>query len=234
MSSAGGPPVLTDDTIIVLDIDDTLYLEESYVRSGFAAVGRHMEVALGATGVGDTLWSNFLAGVRGDAFDQALPAHGVDPTRELIGTLIEVYRNHRPEIELAPDAEAFLHGLDGRPAAAITDGPAESQRRKAEALGLDRFLDPIIVTADLGPGFSKPHHRAFEIVEQAFGAPASRCMHVGDNPAKDFVAPQARGWSSIRLRRPASLHVAEPTPAGVAELDSFAPVSNGNHRGDPR
>lgn len=224
MTSPGSDPtglLLAEDAVIVLDVDDTLYLEATYVRSGFEAVGQHLAAAHGVAGASAKLWDDFVAGVRGSAFDRVLVANGVEPDHGLIAELVEVYRTHRPAIGLTPDAEAFLRWLDGRPAAAITDGPAESQRAKIEALGLDRFLDPIIVTAELGAGMSKPHHRAFEMIEDAFGALPSHCRYLADNPAKDFVAPLARGWGAIRVRRPSGLHFRVPTPPGVAEVGSL-------------
>lgn len=221
MTATGGSIKIGEEAVVVLDVDDTLYLERSYVRSGFDAVGRHLADSLGLDGVGRTLWSNFESGVRGDAFDRALIAHGHEPTAALISELVEVYRSHRPTIEVLPDAEDFLHRIDGMRTAVITDGPGESQRQKVAALGLGRFVDLIIITDELGHGFSKPHHRAFAMVEEAFGAPADRHIYIGDNPAKDFMAPQERGWGAVRVRRPMSLHHSEPTPAGVSEIQVF-------------
>jgi putative hydrolase of the HAD superfamily len=31
-------------------------------------------------------------------------------------------------------------------------------------------------------------------------------VYVADNPAKDFVAPRALGWATVRVRRAGSLH----------------------------
>ncbi|MEM9656279.1 MAG: HAD family hydrolase, partial [Actinomycetota bacterium] len=196
MMVAGGSIEIGGEAVVVLDVDDTLYLEASYVRSGFDAVGRHLVDSLGLDGVGRTLWSNFELGVRGDAFDRAVVAHGLEPSAALIAELVEVYRTHRPTIELLPDAEDFLHRIKGMRTAVITDGPGESQRQKVAALGLDRFVDLIIITDELGDGFSKPHHRAFAMVEKTFGAPPDRHIYIGDNPFKDFIAPQERGWGS--------------------------------------
>lgn len=221
MTEARRVPAVPSDAVIVLDVDDTLYLERSYVRSGFEAVGRLLATETGVDGVGATLWSGFEAGVRGDAFDRALLAHGLDPDRELIGRLVECYRSHRPDIELLPDAARLLARLDGRPAAAITDGPIASQRAKVEALGLAPTVDPIVVTSELGPGHAKPDPLPYTTVEAAVGAGPERCWYIGDNPAKDFVTPLARGWTPIRIRRPGSLHLDVATPDGVAEIVSL-------------
>ena len=218
--------VIPADSVVVLDIDDTLYLERDYVRSGFRAVGRLL-AARGVEGAGDELWAGFEAGVRHDAFDRLLSGRGMTPEPGLVGELVDCYRHHHPDIGLLPDAECFLGQLAGRPAAAITDGPLQSQRAKAAALGLGRWLDPVVLTADLGPGRSKPHHAAYELLERHFGMPAERCWYVGDNPVKDFVAPLQRGWSAVRIRRPLSLHEALDTPEGITEVGSFGQIALG-------
>ena len=52
----------------IFDIDDTLYLERDYVRSGFDAVGR----ALSDERFGAYCWDLFCHGVRGNTFELAL------------------------------------------------------------------------------------------------------------------------------------------------------------------
>jgi putative hydrolase of the HAD superfamily len=219
---ASGPALLLPpDAVVVLDVDDTLYLERSYVRSGFEAVGRLLAGEHGIGGVAETLWSGFEEGVRGDAFNRALAAHGVAPDPELVALLVRCYRCHRPAIELLADAARFLSRLALRPAAAITDGPAPSQRAKVEALGLGRWLDPIVFTSELGDGLAKPDPAAFRQVAGALDAEPARCWYVGDNPVKDFVAPLALGWSAVRVRRSGSLHATRDTPNGVTEIRSL-------------
>lgn len=218
-----GPTTLQipPDAVVVLDVDDTLYLERSYVRSGFAAVGRLLAAERGVEGVGATLWDGFVAGVRGDAFDRALVANGLEPDPELIARLVDRYRSHHPEIELLPDAARLVAGLASRPTAVITDGPADSQRAKVAALGLEGTIGTIIVTSELGIGYSKPHPLPYRQVEDAHGAAPARCWYVGDNPSKDFITPVERGWTPVRIRRRLSLHEGVETPEAVHEIVSL-------------
>ena len=215
---------LPQGAVVVLDVDDTLYLERDYVKSGFDAVGRHVRRRIGIEGFGDTLWSGFLEGVRGDAFDRALAIHGHDPDSSVVSELVACYRSHAPAIELLPDAARFLARLTrrvDRAVAVITDGPPASQRAKVDALGLGALADPVILTGELGPGRAKPDPAAYLLVEDHFGVAADRCCYIADNPSKDFVTPAERGWASIRVRRPASLHHGLPTPASTAEVGSL-------------
>jgi putative hydrolase of the HAD superfamily len=207
--------------VVVLDIDDTLYLERDYVRSGFDVVGRLVSERLGVDGLADTLWAGFLDGVRGDAFDKALELHGLHVDAALVAELVHAYRSHRPCIRLLPDAVRLLDRLDGRRVGAITDGPVDSQRAKVDALGLTARLDPLVVTGELGPGRGKPHPAAFEVVERVTGATGAELVYVADNPAKDFITPLQRGWRAVRVRRPGSLHEPVGTPDGVGQICSL-------------
>ena len=209
---------IPNDAVVVFDIDDTLYLERCYVRSGFNAVGTYLAATEGLQGVAELLWHGFGRGVRGDAFDRVLTACGLTPNPDLVARLVEVYRTHIPAIDLAPDAQRMLDRLRGRRVAAITDGPAVGQRAKAAALGLEGVIQPIIYTAELGEGCGKPHPLPFEKIEVELGIDPQRLWYLADNPAKDFAAPRERGWSGVRVRRPASLHRDLPTPLGIPEV----------------
>jgi putative hydrolase of the HAD superfamily len=202
--------------LVVLDIDDTLYLERDYVRSGFAAVGVWARDELGVDGLGDRAWAAFEAGTRHTIFDEALAAAGVEATDDLVSRLVQVYRSHAPTIEMLTDARAWLDSLAPHVAlAVVTDGPLASQQAKAEALLLSRWADLIVFTETLGPGRGKPHPAAFEQLEREVGLHGDRCAYVADNPAKDFVAPHRLGWRTVRVRRPESLHADVPSGADV-------------------
>jgi putative hydrolase of the HAD superfamily len=52
--------------------------------------------------------------------------------------------------------------------------------------------------------FAKPHPLAFEQMAAAVARPGDRLVYVGDNPAKDFQAPNRLGWTTIQIDRPAA------------------------------
>ncbi|MEX0586944.1 MAG: HAD family hydrolase [Pirellulales bacterium] len=187
---------------VVFDIDDTLYLERDYVRSGFAAVGRWAAAQLGVNDFLDRAWARFEKGSRHTVFNQVLAECGIEATPDLVELLVTLYRAHRPQIELLPDALAALESLSGRvQLAVLSDGPLESQQAKSDALGLARWCAPIVLTASLGPGYDKPHQLPFTMIEQASSCRGRSCIYVADNPAKDFFAPAALGWHTARVRR---------------------------------
>lgn len=214
---------MTRRRLVVLDIDDTLYLERAYVRSGFAAVGVWAHRELGVAGLGERAWAAFEAGVRGTIFDDALAACGVEPGPDVVPRLVGVYRTHRPDIVLLPDARAWLDARRaGVAVAVVTDGPLASQQAKADALGLTRWADPLVFTEALGPGRGKPHPAAFEQTQRAVGLSGPACAYVADNPAKDFAGPRQLGWRTVRVRRPGGLHEAAPSGDDVdAEITTL-------------
>ena len=197
---------------LILDLDDTLYLERDYVRSGFDAVGRHVGERFGVLDFGERCWSLFESGVRGTTFDQVLSESGLSGS---IGTpeLVELYRGHRPLIRLADDVAAFLDRWpQDRALGLITDGPLASQSAKIEALELHHRLHPIILSDRFGIEFRKPHDKPFEEVELALDLPPDQLTYIADNPRKDFLAPRRRGWHTIRIRRPLGEHSQREDP----------------------
>ncbi|MCC2981312.1 MULTISPECIES: HAD family hydrolase [unclassified Sphingomonas] len=206
-------------TSIVFDLDDTLYLEQDYVRSGIRAVGEWFAKRTGITEFAETAERLWGAGRRQMLFDATLQDMGIANSQAMIHELVETYRNHPPVIALANDALDLLASGSEYRFALITDGIASTQRQKIEALGLSRFgFDPIIATGDLGIGFHKPHRRAFEAVMESHRIESSAIVYVADNPAKDFLAPKALGWRTIQIDRPAAVHPrTPPDPDHAAE-----------------
>jgi len=198
---------------IAFDLDDTLFLERDYIRSGFAAVGEWVRSQFGLTSFTERAWSLFQEGFRRNIFDLALEETSLPASSETIENMVRVYRNHVPDIRLAQDAVCCLRALHGRVRLAlISDGPVESQRNKVRALALNESIDQIILTAELGAEFVKPHPRSFQLVETLSNTSGARCLYVADNPAKDFSAPLQLGWRTIRVRRPDGLHASVDTP----------------------
>jgi putative hydrolase of the HAD superfamily len=217
--------------VVVLDVDDTLYLERDYVWSGFVAVGVHVERTTGVPGLAAAAWDEFERGARGDVLDRALARLGPAAVRP-IDELVAIYREHVPNIAPSPDSIRLLGAVRGvgLRVGVITDGPGIAQRSKLQALdlGLNHDDPAVVVTADLGPGRGKPAPDAFLAVEFATGRKGRELVYIADNPQKDFQAPHALGWRTVRVRRAGGLH--EGLNSGndvsleVTDLDQAAAV----------
>ncbi|MDE6276963.1 MAG: HAD family hydrolase [Muribaculaceae bacterium] len=187
--------------LIAFDMDDTLYKEREYVFSGRRAVARYFSEK---TGLPETQLTGAMEGygpVGPEAFDalyRVLEPHGI-----LMEEIVQVYRAHRPEISLDPDAEALLQRLKdaGMHLALITDGRPAGQRMKFEALGLGRFFEPDSVFISGETGGSKNTPLPFRMGEERFPE-ARRRIYVGDNMAKDFRNARMRGWQTVMLADP--------------------------------
>jgi len=189
---------------LVFDLDDTLYPERQFALSGFAAAGRWAEAELGIAGLADDMARLLDEGYLGALFAKALAARLPGHAPEHLNGLLEAYRSHEPELALFEDAGWALDRFAGEATLGlITDGTHHVQARKVAALGIAAHFREIVYTYALGGrAFSKPHPRAYELIEQALAREADRFVYVGDNPAKDFVVPNARGWVSVMVDRP--------------------------------
>jgi putative hydrolase of the HAD superfamily len=225
--------------LVAFDLDDTLYLERDYVYSGFASVARWLAVQRCWSDAAErrfllNCWTDFASGPdRQRIFDRTLRQAGLEATRSLVTACVARYRAHRPRIALLPDARCLLQGLYQRPATTlciITDGFLRGQAMKARALGLSNWVRRVVFTDRWGRAFWKPHPRAFEFVQRRCGLPASACVYIGDNPLKDFQTPQALGWHTIRIRRPAGIYAASavtpnaPPDQELADLWPLCPA----------
>ncbi|MBO9517213.1 MAG: HAD family hydrolase [Porphyrobacter sp.] len=195
-----------DVSVIVFDLDDTLFHESDFARSGFAAVGGYLETQLGISDFASHCERLLKAGSRGHIFDHALAECGHHAAPELIAELVDIYRSHEPSIELPGDTLAFLEHIAGMPTALISDGPAVMQRNKVVSLGLDRRIDKVLLTGEWPDGFGKPHPRAYGEIMKWSGRPGADHVYIADNGSKDFVAPRALGWRTVQILRPGRVH----------------------------
>ncbi|WP_232476134.1 HAD family hydrolase [Flavisphingomonas formosensis] len=218
------------DFVVVLDLDDTLYLERDYVESGLNAVGCWVESQLARPALGSLMIDLFRQGIRGNIFDLALAEAGLAGRPDLIARMVQVYRQHRPQIDLTADAKRLFARRPDRVAfALITDGYIDAQKRKMRALRLHaQGLSLGICTDRWGRADWKPSERAFRHVQAIFGVPPQALVYVADNPNKDFHAPRRLGWRTLQIKRPGRLHTriesfAESADAEIETLDEIAP-----------
>jgi putative hydrolase of the HAD superfamily len=217
-------------TTVIFDLDDTLYDEVDYCRSGFEAVAEFLRTAfqinVPAERVVEILWRQFNAGNRTETFNAALKELDVPFDQPLIASLVRVYRNHVPAIRLPKESRDCLVSLRrSYSMAVLTDGYLPAQRLKIRALGITGYLKCILYTEHLGRSYWKPSPVGFIKVLETLHAQPSQAVYVADNPTKDFIAPNQLGMRSIQVTRPLRLHRnPPPDPSGAAQhtLDSLS------------
>lgn len=179
---------------VIFDLDDTLYSEKEYVKSGYAAVAKVLPYVEDAEA---KLWKAFEE--KKFAIDDVLRSENIY-SEELKQKCLEVYRFHQPSIHLYDEAMEILTQLrkKGFQIGIITDGRPEGQRAKIQALNLLQFVDHIIVTDELGGiEFRKPNEKAFVLMKERLNIEYAEICYIGDNICKDFIAPQKLGIRSI-------------------------------------
>jgi putative hydrolase of the HAD superfamily len=220
---------MNDVRAVIFDLDDTLYPERMYALGGLAAAADALGDRLGDPAqIYRRLAQLFDSAQRSRVFEAFLDERTVQDRDDVRQVMLRAYRGHTPRLSLFPDADAALARMrSAHRLGVITDGRAEVQWAKINALGLRARVDEIIVTAELGEGFSKPHARPFEHMADRLTVEPARCAYVGDNPSKDFIAPRALGWKTILVRREQGLYRDVPVAAAgaphaiVASLDEL-------------
>jgi len=207
-------------TTVIFDLDDTLYDEIDYCRSGFEAVSQflaNLPEAPAAEHIFDRLWKQFTAGNHTKTFNAALDELHVPYDEKLITELVNVYRNHTPKITLPADSRDVLNHLsDKYTLALLTDGFLPAQKLKVQALRIEKYFKCIIYTEQLGRNCWKPSPVGFEKIMQTLGAKPETITYVADNEQKDFIAPNKLGILTIQLIRPARMHTESCAETGAA------------------
>lgn len=177
------------NSVVVFDLDDTLYNELDYLRSAYSEIAKKLQP--------DSWEALFLKmfsqyRVQKNVFEILSSKYQVP-----ISELLELYRNHNPDIKPFAGVLELLKRIKKKEGiiAIITDGRTNTQNRKIEALGIKSQIDKIVISEEIGT--EKPSEQNFLVVENAFSR--KNHIYIADNCKKDFVAPNKLGWDSICL-----------------------------------
>lgn len=194
--------------VIIFDMDDTLYPEADFVRSGHRAVAERVWQDL-RVDIEPELRRRFATGQRGDLMTVVLAALDVELPQDYVSrVLVPVYREHLPEIRPHVETVPVLTELRlrGHRLALLSDGWGAVQRRKLSTLGLSDLFEQVVITDELGRDAWKPSTTGFEHILAAMGVEAVAAMYVADNPHKDFAGPRRLGMRTVRIVRPGTEH----------------------------
>ena len=188
---------------VVFDLDDTLYSEKEYVQSGYREIAKYFPQF---PNMEEILWKNFKNGL--PSIDNTLMQLDIFSEKTKLKCL-KIYREHIPSINMYEDAVFVLVELNKnlKKIGLITDGRPEGQRNKLYALNIYNLLDEIIITDELGGiEYRKPNETAFRLMSQRLHIPFNQMVYVGDNPTKDFGAPERLGMQTIFFKNPNGLY----------------------------
>lgn len=217
---------------VLFDLDDTLYRERDFVNQAFWSVAGFLEKYLAGkrkveikeniknisveeitknTHIGESAEELLRQMIelmekegRGTIFNQLCKRYDVDvPVQELV----KIYRETKPVLSLYPDAEAFLERLEKehRKTGLITDGDIQVQHNKIQALRLDKRLDVVLASYDLG--LKKPDLGVYTHCLEKLECEPEEAVYIGDNPLKDFIGARKLGMKTVRIIRAEGLHM---------------------------
>lgn len=195
--------------LVIFDLDDTLISEAEYVKSGYKVVSKYIEdkFKLNSSDVFNKLWSYFQNKEK-NTFNKLFEECNISYTQEDILSLVNVYRNHKPNIDFFDDVEPFLYELKKKNihTGIISDGYYNGQKAKLEALDAYNKFDYIILTDELGKEFWKPNPKAFEMMMEKFNVKPEEVIYIGDNPKKDFAIKKIMPITTVRMKRNNSIY----------------------------
>jgi putative hydrolase of the HAD superfamily len=140
---------------VLFDLDNTLYPEAEFVRSGFTAVANFLHDRFDVDAATATAQMEARLDDRGreEVFDWL-----VDQLdwRSTLGALVHVYRIHGSRLAPFPDATEGLTELRRRGILSdlVSEVTSGVQRGKVAGLGLYDFMATVVVTDELGPDAS--------------------------------------------------------------------------------
>ncbi|MGY8915085.1 MAG: HAD family hydrolase [Flavobacteriales bacterium] len=177
------------NTIIVFDLDDTLYNEIEFLKSAYMNIAQELDKENW-----QGLYVHMLSLYRNrlDVFDFIEQRYRVPKEN-----LLSAYRDHKPNIKLFNGALETLQRIkkNNGKIGLITDGRKKTQTNKIKALGLQPYLDCTVISEEIGT--EKPHLNNYKHMEETFGKGSYH--YIADNVKKDFLTPNAIGWNTIGL-----------------------------------
>ena len=195
---------------VVFDLDDTLYPEMEYVQSGFKAVSEYL-LKKGYQNCFSQLMDLFEKDKK-EVFNRLIEKNGLEIDAQ---DLIDIYRNHIPDIHFYEDVKPFIAYLKNNniKIGIITDGRPEGQKAKLKVLNCyEIFDDNIIITDELGGiEFRKPNPLAFEKMAENLNLQYEEMIYIGDNPEKDFDISAKYPIKTVWVKRKDGIYIQNNT-----------------------
>ena len=187
--------------VIVFDLDDTLYKEIEFLKSGFSEIINKLQSDFSLKLDLDDLLNYYKNGE--NVF--AKITNKTVSKQITMDYLLDIYRNHLPNIVISNSVEKILRTLknEGFILGLLTDGRSKTQRNKIDALGLDRIFSEVLISEEFGS--EKPDERNYLYFESKF--PDCEYSFIGDNIVKDFITPNRLCWQTIGRRNTHLLNI---------------------------
>lgn len=179
----------------MFDLDDTLYQEIDYLYSAYKKIAIELQ-PFTKEDIYEQMIELYKA--KENVFQWVVSTYAGNNPNINLNFLLELYRQHEPDIRLNEETKYLLQFLKERniPVGLITDGRSITQRNKLKALNLLNYFSEIIISEEFGS--EKPDERNYLYFEKKY--PEKNFYFVGDNTVKDFIVPLKLGWFTICLK----------------------------------
>ena len=175
---------------VVFDLDDTLYMENEFVEYGLKNAANVAETVYGIVNANEKIRSLYQES-KANVFDRLVNAEKIKDKEIAVAGLVKAYRNCEPKsLRCNPGVLDLLKTLKKKEmhTGIITDGFADVQKSKIKALGIQEYIDKIVITDELGGvQCRKPNPIGFEKMLKMLDVKPQEMVYIGDNPNKDFA-----------------------------------------------
>jgi len=221
--------------LVIFDLDDTLVNFAATRQVAYGEMARLLDregvdsaaFIRACVQVDKPLFTQFEQGLmtrqdyRMRRFADPFELIGVAPVGDIVLRLNKLFMDCVNDSPLLyDDVRPVLAGLraQGFRTAILTNGPADGQRRKLKATGLEAEVDHVAIGEEAG--VSKPLPAAYLRVVRHFDVPAAEVLMVGDSPELDHDGAVSAGLQALLLDRDAR-HAGGARPT-IVSLDELA------------
>ncbi len=221
---------------VLFDLDDTLVDHLGACRAGLAAVRAELgglppvsvrELELAYREILSDMHPDVVHGrigrqeARLERFRRFFAFYGCPAAAETVAQAQHVYKSaYLASRRTVPGAHGLLEALHGRVKIGIvTDNVVAEQVDKLQRYDLERFVDELVVSEEVG--VSKPDPTLFRVALERLGCKPEDSVMVGDSWERDVLGAQPLGIACVWLNR---YSAACPDPGLATEIDSLEPV----------
>ncbi|HEY1529684.1 MAG TPA: HAD family hydrolase [Galbitalea sp.] len=232
---------MTPISVVLFDLDDTLFAHRRAVEDGVIAHLRAIGLLEASvdTAAEARRWSeleekhytrylhgelDYLGQRRARATDFVAPYGVIFETDASAEEWFETYlHEYRAAWTLHDDALTALGALGGYRLGIITNGVTHFQQPKLDALGITGFFEHVVTSGDFGA--VKPHPSIFQHACSVFGVDPSEAAYVGDRLHTDAIGATQAGLTGIWLNRGPAPDLATRAEADAADVQIIASLA---------
>ena len=212
----------------LIDLDDTLYSERSYVDAGYQNVASFLANISKKDSVdifARLIYEHQKYG-RSKVLNRVCDFFGIHDIN--IKDIIATYHDTQTPLTLYPGVEATLGALSSiAPLAIIPDGAPEIQRSKIARLNVNGLVSEVVYSWETGE--PKPSPVSFLIAAKKLGVDLRGAIIIGDDPYHDGAAAMAAECKFIRVRTGKYKDVKLSNCKPFMEIDRFSKLRNKFH-----